>query len=161
MDVVVWLRSLGLGRYEAAFRENDIDETVLPKLTAEDPKDLGITAVGHRRKLLEAIAELGTDACTAAADEVRHGAAPARRDGLGGDGMSGGNHATNKHALNQSQDQEEDWRRHADHLDCGQETERRGRYADADHGYHHRPLAPVAVGIRSRKRRIRQGASAE
>jgi hypothetical protein len=33
MDVVVWLRSLGLGKYEAAFRENEIDETVLPSLT--------------------------------------------------------------------------------------------------------------------------------
>ena len=33
MDVVVWLRSLGLGKYEAAFRENEIDETVLPNLT--------------------------------------------------------------------------------------------------------------------------------
>ena len=48
MDVVVWLRSLGLERYEAAFRENGVDETVLPKLTAEDVKDLGVTAVGHR-----------------------------------------------------------------------------------------------------------------
>jgi hypothetical protein len=36
MDIVVWLRSLGLGKYEAVFRENDTDETVLPKLTAED-----------------------------------------------------------------------------------------------------------------------------
>jgi hypothetical protein len=52
MDVVVWLRSLGLEQYEAAFRENGVDETVLPKLTAEDVKDLGVTAVGHRRKLL-------------------------------------------------------------------------------------------------------------
>jgi hypothetical protein len=58
MDVVVWLRSLGLEQYEAAFREDGVDETVLPKLTAEDVKDLGVTAVGHRRKLLEAIAEL-------------------------------------------------------------------------------------------------------
>jgi hypothetical protein len=33
MDVVAWLRSLGLGKYEAAFRGNDIDETVLPNLT--------------------------------------------------------------------------------------------------------------------------------
>ena len=40
MDVVVWLRSLGLGKYEAVFRENDIDETVLPNLTAEDLKEL-------------------------------------------------------------------------------------------------------------------------
>ena len=51
MDVVVWLRSLGLGKYEAAFRENEIDETVLPSLTAEDLKELGVAALGHRRKL--------------------------------------------------------------------------------------------------------------
>src|ERR1700757_211361 len=61
MDIVVWLRSLGLGKYEAAFRENEIDETILPKLTAEDLKDLGVSIVGHRRKLLEAIAALRTD----------------------------------------------------------------------------------------------------
>src|SRR6185503_12566360 len=58
MDVVVWLRSLGLGRYEAAFRENEIDETVLPSLTHETLKELGVTAVGHRLKLLDAIATL-------------------------------------------------------------------------------------------------------
>jgi hypothetical protein len=53
MDVVVWLRSLGLGKYEAAFRENDIDETVLPSLREEHLKQLGVTALGHRVKLLE------------------------------------------------------------------------------------------------------------
>jgi class 3 adenylate cyclase len=58
MDVVVWLRSLGLGKYEATFRENEIDETVLPGLTAEDLKELGVAALGHRRKLLDAIAAL-------------------------------------------------------------------------------------------------------
>jgi hypothetical protein len=62
MDIVVWLRSLGLGKYEAAFRENEIDETVLPNLTAEDLRELGVTALGHRRKLLDAIAALRTDA---------------------------------------------------------------------------------------------------
>jgi class 3 adenylate cyclase/predicted ATPase len=62
MDIVVWLRSLGLGRYKAAFRDNEIDETVLPNLTAEDLKDLGVSVVGHRRKLLDAIAVLRTDA---------------------------------------------------------------------------------------------------
>jgi class 3 adenylate cyclase/predicted ATPase len=62
MDIVVWLRSLGLGKYEAAFRENEIDETVLPDLTAEDLKDLGVSNVGHRRKLLDAIAALRHDA---------------------------------------------------------------------------------------------------
>jgi class 3 adenylate cyclase/predicted ATPase len=61
MDIVVWLRSLGLGKYEAVFRENDVDETVLPNLTAEDLKELGITSLGHRRKLLDAIATLRSD----------------------------------------------------------------------------------------------------
>jgi class 3 adenylate cyclase len=62
MDVVVWLRSLGLGKYEAIFRENEIDETVLPNLTAEDLKELGVSALGHRRKLLDAISALRSDA---------------------------------------------------------------------------------------------------
>ena len=62
MDIVVWLRSLGLGKYEAAFRENEIDETVLPSLTHETLKELGVTAVGHRLKLLDAIAALRNDA---------------------------------------------------------------------------------------------------
>ena len=62
MDIVVWLRSLGLGKYEAAFRENDIDETVLPSLTHEDLKELGVTSLGHRLKLLDAIAALRSDA---------------------------------------------------------------------------------------------------
>ena len=49
MDVVVWLRSLGLEEYEAAFRNNKINEQVLPSLTAEDLKELGVSALGHRR----------------------------------------------------------------------------------------------------------------
>jgi class 3 adenylate cyclase len=66
MDVDGWLRGLGLGQYEAAFRENAIDGTVLPRLTAEDLKDLGVSIVGHRRTLLDAIAALRTDANTKA-----------------------------------------------------------------------------------------------
>ena len=62
MDLGRWLRSLGLGQYEEAFRKNEIDETVLPNLTAEDLKDVGIVIVGHRRKLLDAIAALRADA---------------------------------------------------------------------------------------------------
>jgi class 3 adenylate cyclase/tetratricopeptide (TPR) repeat protein len=62
MNVVVWLRSLGLGKYEAVFRENEIDETVLPSLTEEHLKQLGVTALGHRVKLLDAIAALRNDA---------------------------------------------------------------------------------------------------
>jgi class 3 adenylate cyclase/predicted ATPase len=58
MDLGGWLRSLGLAQYEAAFRENAINEAILPKLTAEDLKDIGMTAVGHRRVLLDAIAAL-------------------------------------------------------------------------------------------------------
>jgi hypothetical protein len=55
MEVGGWLRRLGLEQYEAAFRENEIDDTVLPSLTAADLKDLGVAFVGHRRKLLNAI----------------------------------------------------------------------------------------------------------
>ena len=62
MDPTQWLQSLGLERYAAAFRENEIDETVLLRLTAEDLKDIGVGAIGHRRKLLDAIAALRTDA---------------------------------------------------------------------------------------------------
>src|SRR5262249_26260063 len=62
MDVVVWLRSLGLGKYEAAFRDNEIDETILPSLTEEHLKQLGVTALGHRVKLLDAIAALRNEA---------------------------------------------------------------------------------------------------
>ena len=61
MDVVGWLRSLGLERYEAVFRENEITQRVLPNLTAEDLKELGVAALGHRRILLDAIAALRAD----------------------------------------------------------------------------------------------------
>src|SRR5215469_6313347 len=60
MDIGGWLRGLGLERYEQAFRENEIDWKALPKLTAEDLKDLGVVLGGHRRRLLEAIAALDT-----------------------------------------------------------------------------------------------------
>jgi class 3 adenylate cyclase len=58
MDVRDFLRKLDLAQYESAFRDNLIDSRVLPKLTADDLKDLGVTIVGHRRLLLEAIAAL-------------------------------------------------------------------------------------------------------
>src|SRR5271156_6475534 len=56
--VAVWLRRLGLEQYAQAFAANDIDPEVLPELTADDLIGLGITSVGHRRKLLAAIAAL-------------------------------------------------------------------------------------------------------
>ncbi len=62
MDIVVWLRSLGLQEYEAPFRKNKIDDAVLPKLTAEDLKELGVAALGDRVKMLDAIAALRSDA---------------------------------------------------------------------------------------------------
>jgi predicted ATPase/class 3 adenylate cyclase len=58
MDVKEWLRALGLEQYEPAFRQNEIDIELLPSLTAEDLKDLGVALVGHRRKLLDAAAAL-------------------------------------------------------------------------------------------------------
>jgi class 3 adenylate cyclase/predicted ATPase len=58
MDIAAWLRALGLEQYAPAFRDNDIDARVLPGLTAEDLRDIGITSVGHRRLLLQAIAAL-------------------------------------------------------------------------------------------------------
>ena len=58
MDVADWLHGLGLGQYEEAFRANDIDAEVLLDLTAEDLVGLGITSIGHRRKLLSAVAAL-------------------------------------------------------------------------------------------------------
>jgi SAM domain (Sterile alpha motif) len=47
MDLGKWLQGLGLERYEAAFRENEINERVLPSLTHETLKELGVTALGH------------------------------------------------------------------------------------------------------------------
>ena len=51
MDVGAWLRSIGLGQYEDNFRDNKIDADVLPQLTADDLKDIGVAAVGDRRRL--------------------------------------------------------------------------------------------------------------
>jgi class 3 adenylate cyclase len=62
VDIGAWLRELGLERYEHAFRENEIDAEILPKLTADDLKDIGVTTVGHRRKLLDAITALAEPA---------------------------------------------------------------------------------------------------
>ena len=55
MDIMVWLRGLGLEEYEAAFRDNKINERVLPNLTQEDLKEIGVGPVGHRRIWCSAI----------------------------------------------------------------------------------------------------------
>ena len=58
MDVGGWLRGLGLGQYEEKFRDNKIDADLLPRLTVDDLKDIGVSVVGDRRRLLDAIAVL-------------------------------------------------------------------------------------------------------
>jgi hypothetical protein len=70
MDLGEWLRSLGLERYETTFRANEIDETILPNLTAEDLKELGVGALGHRRRLLDAIAALQAEGKKASSPEA-------------------------------------------------------------------------------------------
>ena len=64
MDIGAWLRGLGLGQYEAMFRESEIDAEVLPDLTESDLSQLGVP-LGHRKRLLKAIAGLGTAESTA------------------------------------------------------------------------------------------------
>jgi len=53
-----WLKHFGMSEYARRFAENDIDLSVLPHLTDQDLKELGVS-LGHRRKILAAIAELG------------------------------------------------------------------------------------------------------
>ena len=58
MDVGAWLDRLGFGQYARAFAENDIDSEALRVLTTEDLRELGVRSLGHRKKLLAAIAEI-------------------------------------------------------------------------------------------------------
>ena len=58
MDIGAWLRELSLERYEHAFRDNAVDFGILPRLTAEDLKEIGVTTVGDRRRILDAIVRL-------------------------------------------------------------------------------------------------------
>src|SRR6516225_1219920 len=79
MDIGSWLRSLGLERYEQVFRENRIEADVLPRLTVEDLNDLGVTLVGDRRRLLDAITALGGEVPAAAETAARERAEAERR----------------------------------------------------------------------------------
>ena len=74
LDIDAWLQGIGLAQYAELFRSNDIDAKLLRQLTGDDLKELGVASLGHRKKLLEAIAALG-----AATDDVclRHRAAAA------------------------------------------------------------------------------------
>ena len=64
MDIDGWLRVIGLPQYAELFRANDIDGELLGRLTNDDLKDIGVASFGHRKKLLEAISELGGAAMT-------------------------------------------------------------------------------------------------
>ena len=66
LDVSEWLRGLGLEQYALAFLNNEIDAEVLQNLTAEDFRDIGVTLIGHRRRLLDAIAALRSQASSIA-----------------------------------------------------------------------------------------------
>ena len=57
-QIADWLQRLGLGQYAKAFAENDINFAILPDLTDQDLKELGVASLGHRRQLLRAITEL-------------------------------------------------------------------------------------------------------
>ncbi len=74
MDIGQWLRSFGLDRYEAAFRENDVTVDVLSGLTTDDLKELGVASIGHRRRLMAGIAALRDTAAL-----PRRGARPTDR----------------------------------------------------------------------------------
>ena len=58
MSVKAWLHGLGLGRYEQAFRDNNIGVDLLPTLTEADLRELGVVSLGHRKQLLAAIMDL-------------------------------------------------------------------------------------------------------
>jgi len=79
MDIAAWLQGLGLERYAPAFRDHEIDWDALPKLSADDLRDLGVVLGGHRRRLLEAIAALDAKAvATSATAAARY--TPARAE---------------------------------------------------------------------------------
>jgi class 3 adenylate cyclase/predicted ATPase len=76
MDIAAWLDSFGLGQYEPAFRANEIDERVLPSLTSEDLREIGVVPIGHRRRVLDAIAALGTSSAAVVANARTDDAMP-------------------------------------------------------------------------------------
>ena len=67
MDVKGWLKNLGLEQYAAAFHENAVDIEVLPTLTNDDLREMGVIPIGHRRRLLDAIAKLQNDSTSSQA----------------------------------------------------------------------------------------------
>jgi len=80
IEVAQWLRALGLEQYTDLFRDNAVDARILPTLTADDLRDMGVALIGHRRRLLNAIADLAADAASVTAVPAPHEAhTPERR----------------------------------------------------------------------------------
>lgn len=79
MDIAEWLESLGLSQYAPAFAENAIEWEILPKLTSDDLREIGVLAVGHRRRLLEAIASAPNVPAASAATPPVNATAEAER----------------------------------------------------------------------------------
>jgi len=77
--IAEWLTSLGLSEYTGRFMENGIDTSVLPDLTDQDLKDLGVL-LGHRRKTLRAIRDLGNVSVSVTAPAAPVDTEPARKD---------------------------------------------------------------------------------
>ena len=75
--IAEWLETLGLPEYAQCFADNDIDTSVLRHLTDQDLKELGVS-LGHRRKMLAAITEMGNSSAAAAPAPSNAAAAPAR-----------------------------------------------------------------------------------
>ena len=78
MEVGGWLRGLGLGQYETNFRDNKINADLLPRLTNDDLKDIGVSALGDRLQLLDAIAALAGAKLTADVPASQSGPPPPR-----------------------------------------------------------------------------------
>ena len=80
MDIAAWLQELGLDQYERSFLDHAIDGDVLPTLTPDDLTDIGVTTVGHRRKLLNAIAKLREPERATSAEPISPSALSANPD---------------------------------------------------------------------------------
>jgi hypothetical protein len=75
-----WLEKLGMSEYAQRFGENHIDESIIRELTDQDLKDLGVVSLGHRRKMLRAIRDLGNASVATTAPTAPVETEPTRQD---------------------------------------------------------------------------------
>src|SRR5215470_17329308 len=80
LQIADWLEKLGMSEYTDRFVENHIDESVIRELTDQDLKDLGVVSLGHRRKILRAIRDLGDSPVAATAPTAPVATEPTRQD---------------------------------------------------------------------------------